>query len=267
MKFLTIFFIFSLISLQSFSQDSNSYLSSFYNNIYSLKSKGIQDFVVDVTSSRLTEELNNQKVFGNIKKLIFRVYWTANPERVALEIMGLPDGFREIKESLKISFATVLEDLLPLKFDKKFAGFKLGMKFDSKTYELIDLTGINPISKFILQFDNQDNLIMLKGIKPVGDFIVTPKYKKTNFSDNKWVLESQKTMTTETGLSTEATREYDYSVIQGVGVIDEISLTSETRFSNEKIQTQTFKDVVEFENYKINQGLALKYFLKDKSEN
>ena len=42
-------------------------------------------------------------IFGKVNEVIFRTYWTANPERVAIEVIGLPEGFKEIKEELKLT--------------------------------------------------------------------------------------------------------------------------------------------------------------------
>ncbi len=248
-------------------QDSRSYLSNFYNKIYSIKSKGVQDLVVDVTSSQLSEDLNTQKIFGNVKALTFRVYWTANPEKIAVEVLGLPEGFREVKESLKISFSRILEDLIPINFDSKFSGYKSSTNTSPNTKELVDSTGINPIPKLFFVFDTNENLTEIKAGKPVGEYVIYPKYKKMSFSDGKWVLESQKMMNSENGVKIELEKDYEYSEVKGIGVIDQISVEAKTIVLGQNAKEIKTKDKIIFNNYKLNQGEALKYFLSEKSSN
>ena len=49
---------FALFATSAFAQDPSAYLKNFDAKIYSLKSKGVKEFVVDIESSRLTKQLN-----------------------------------------------------------------------------------------------------------------------------------------------------------------------------------------------------------------
>src|SRR5665647_1584773 len=137
--------LFSLSSLSLSAMDPTTYLNLVDNKVYSLKSKGVKDFVVDVQSSRLLKQVNDQMVFGKIPSLVFRTYWTGNPERLAIEVIGLPEGFKEIKEELKASVLSLLDSLIPLPTASRFAGYKISEGKNAKELIATDTTGIAPV--------------------------------------------------------------------------------------------------------------------------
>src|SRR4051812_30662915 len=92
-----------LFTTLSYAQDPMAYIKNFESKVYSLKNKGVKDFVVDIENPQLTKQLNDQQVFGKLKEVYFRLYWTAEPMRLNMDVMGLPEGFVEVKEELKAS--------------------------------------------------------------------------------------------------------------------------------------------------------------------
>lgn len=251
----------ALISLPVSAQDPKSYLQSFDSKVYSLKTQGVQDFVVDLESSRLTKQMNEQMVFGNIKELIFRVYWTASPQRIAVEIQGLPEGFKEIKEELKVSVLSVLDDLLPIPLTEKFSNHKLAQGPGMKEITAKDQSGIAPIPAYTLKFDEQDRFAELIGQKPVGSFKVTNQYEKTSFSNGRWVLLGQVTENSESGQSMTARKTLSYGTHEGIGVLKKVTISMEQKFG--KSAPLKTEETVEFKNYKLNAGEAMKYFLAE----
>lgn len=245
----------------SFAQDPNAYLKAFDNKVYSLKNKGVRDFVVDVESSKLTKQINDQQLFGKVEELIFRIYWTASPERLAIEVEGLPDGFKEVKEDLKGSILGLLDNLLPQTMEQRFINYKFSQ--GKKPREIIarDSTGLAPVPSFSLQFDDQEKLSMVTGHKPVGTFVATPVYSKEAFADGKWVLMSQKTVSSENGQIMTVNKELTYGKSQGIGVLSDVTVSTEYKSQSGKTKAVRFSENIEFKNYKINEGAALKYFL------
>jgi hypothetical protein len=252
---------FLILTTWSFAQDATIYLKNFDNRVYSLKTKGIKDFVVDIESSRLTKQVNVQQTFGKVEELIFRVYWTQDPERIAIEVIGLPDGFKEIKDELKFGILQLMDNLIPQTFVQRFAGYKFSSN-SPKVYLVRDATGVAAIPSFVLKFDEQDKLIEIIGNKPVGELEITPVFEKTAFSDGKWVLVKQTTKTNENGQFLTVTKELEYSKVQGIGTLSQVNFTTEHRPGSEG-KPVTQKDELKFKNYRINEGIALKYFLGD----
>lgn len=252
---------FFMFSFSVFAQDPVSYLKNFDAKVYSLKSKGVQDFTVDIESPNMTKQINDQQKFGKVEELYFRVYWTANPERFAIEVVGLPDGFREFKEELKISMMGIIENLIPQTFQQRFTGYKFLSGSKPKEFIAQDTTGLAPIPSLVIKFDEQDKLVEVIGQKPVGTMNVKPVYTKESFADGKWVLEEQTTTTSESGQTISIQKELDYGKANGIGVLTELTVSTEQKFDAANAKPIKFSETISFKNYKINEGVALKYFL------
>lgn len=260
MKFVISFFLV-LFSLNSFSQDPSAYLKKFDNKIYSLKNKGVKDFVVDIESSKLTKQINDQQLFGKVEELLFRIYWTAAPERLAIEVIGLPEGFKQVKEELKASIVGLLDNLIPQTTEQRFPGYKFSQGLKPREIVAKDTTGIAPVPSFSLKFDEQERLVEVIGNKPVGSFKVSPVYQKEPFADGKWVLVSQTSISSENGQTMTIKKELSYGKSQGIGVVSDVNVSTEYKSLNPANKPVRFSENIEFKNYKINEGAALKYFL------
>jgi hypothetical protein len=257
----TLLFILFFISFSAEAQDPGAFITNFDNKVYSLKNRGVNDFVVDIMSPRLTKQLNEQLIFGRLEEVIFRTYWTSNPERVAIEIIGLPDGFKEIKEELKLSILSIIDSILPPSTQQRFAGYKF---FPGKTpleFEAKDVTGIAHVQSYVLKFDSSNKLISVEGKKAVGELAITPVYTKEGFADGKWVLKSLKTTQSENGQVVTVKKDLSYSSSQGIAVVSRLNVETEQAATKDGSKALNFDESFEFKNYKINVGEALKYFL------
>lgn len=259
------YLLLALISLNAWSLDPVAYLNNFDSKVYSLKTKGIKDFVVDVESSKLTKQMNDQMIFGKVNQVIFRTYWTANPERVAIEIIGLPEGFKEIKEELKFSILSQMDNILPLTSVQRFAGYKFHTGSSAKEIVAQDSTGIAAIQTYVMKFDAQDKLTEVIGKKVVGTLTINPQYEKDAFADGKWVLKSMTTNSSENGQTLTLKKDLAYGKSQGIGVVTEVTMVTEQSFPGNP-KPLISEETLEFKNYKINAGEALKYFLGDSSK-
>jgi hypothetical protein len=256
-----IIFLFVILSTNLFAQDPKVYLSNFYSKIYSLKTKGVKDFVVDISSSRLTNQINDQMTFGKVKNLVFRVYWTANPERLDVEILGLPEGFRELKQGLKLSLLSLMENLLPPSFEQKFNGFEFTRSSNTGEFIAVDKSGVAPIGTYYLKFDSKDSLTEVEGKPAIGSFVVKTEYVKTGFSDGKLVLMNQVSDSSQNGVTVQSKKKLEYGDSKGIGVLEEVQIETTTKSAaNEKLNSSS-EETLEFKNYRIDSGLALKYFL------
>jgi hypothetical protein len=258
-----LFIILTIISFSSFAQDPAVYINNFDAKVYSLKTKGVQDFVVDIESSKLTRQINEQKIFGKIDQVTFRFFWTAKPERFALEIYGLPEGFREIKEELKMSILSQMDSILPLDTLKRFAGYKISAA-GGKEFMATDSTGLAAIPSFRLKFDEQDKLIQIVGEKPFGSVVTAIEYSKDSFADGKWVIKAIQTMSKENGQTFSLKKQLSYGSTQGIGVVESVNIHTEQKLDESNAKPLIFEESLTFKNYKINSGDGLKHFLSEK---
>lgn len=261
-----IFALLSLfVTLTTWAQDPKAYLTVFDNKVYSLKTKGVQDFTVDIESSRLTKYVNDQMIFGKIPKLTFRTYWTSNPERMAIEVIGLPEGFKEVKEELKMSILAQMDYLLPMTSENRFNGYQFSSQ-GNKEILAQDKSGLAPIPSYILKFDATDKLVEIIGRKPIGTFQILNNYEKDSFADGKWVLKTQTTTSSESGQTLTIKKVFTYGDSQGIGVLSKVNLSTLQKWDNPKIKSVEQEESLTYKNYKINAGEALKYFLGEQKK-
>ena len=262
MRILIVFFC--LISLNVWSQEVPAIIKRFDSKVYSLKSKGVSEFVVDIHSSKLTQTMNDLMTFGKVKELFFRIYWTANPERIAIEVFGLPEGFKEIKDELKGNVSNLLDGLLPPTTAQRFAGYKFILGTNPLEITAQDSTGVAVVPTYVFTFDKEEKLTQISGKKPVGSIDINPSYTKTSYSEGRWVLEKLVTNANEAGQSIKMIKEFSYGKHEGHTVLKEMTLRTEQAIpqSNPLISEED----VDFKNYKINSGEALKYFLGESNK-
>jgi hypothetical protein len=258
--------LFSMIG-NVLAQDPNAYIKNFESKIYSLKSKGVKDFVVDIESSKITKQVNEQQVFGKVDNLIFRLYWTAVPERMSIEVIGLPEGFKEVKEELKASIIPILDHFMPQSFAQKFTGYKFVQGTNQREILAQDTTGIAPIPSFSLKFDPSDKLVEVIGNKAIGSLTVSPKYSKEVFADGKWVLTEETTNSSEGGYTLSVRKILNYAKANGIGVLEDVEITTDQKFQSPEVKPVKSSETVTFKKYQINEGRALKFFLGETKSN
>lgn len=250
-----------------FAQDPNSYVKNFESKIYSLKNKGVKDFVVDIESSRITKQINEQQIFGKIDEVIFRVYWTSSPERISIEVIGLPEGFKEVKEELKGSISSFIEHIIPPTFPQRFYGYKFSQGLNQREILATDTTGVAVIPSFSLKFDSTDVLTEIVANKTIGTLTVVPKYEKAAFSDGKWVLTKEESVASENGQTMTVIKTLNYGKANGVGVLTEINVNTEQKQLRPESKAFNTSENINLKNYKINEGVALKFFLGEAKSN
>lgn len=257
--------LFILVTLPTLAADQGEYLKFFDSKVYSLKTKGVKDFTVEISSSKLTKQLNDLKSFGEIKNLKFKLYWTANPERLDIEIIGLPDGFLQLKDELRASILPVIDNLLPMTLAQRFPGYKFTAGKEKATILATDTTGLAPIPSYTLEFDSQDRLIKIVGNRPLGTQEIDFIFEKKAFTDGKWALISVESEVSDNGQTIKIIRKLNYGSTQGIGTLSSVDMTTEQSLKKEGAKPVSQSDHIEFSNYQINSGAAFKHFLSDKS--
>jgi hypothetical protein len=250
-----------LLSFTARAQEPSVYMNLFDNKVYSLKTKGVKDFVVDIKSSKLTQHINDQKIFGHVKDVTFRTYWTASPERLAIEVLGLPEGFREAKEELKLAVLSMMDSLLPPKVEQRLPGYKVSAAVKPREFLAQDSSGLAPFPSYLIRFDAQDKLSEIVGQKGLSDWQMSFNYDKRSFSDGKWVLLSSVTTTQQHGITTTLTRQLNYGSHKGIGVLTGVAVTTEQRLPQAEAKPMQISEELLFTNYQLDTGEALKYFL------
>jgi len=260
----TIFFIATSV----WAQDVASLLRGHEDKSYSPKYKGATDIVVEIEIPTLTKQLNEQMIFGNIRELYFRVYWTAAPERIAVEVLGMPEGFNEIKQQLKQMALAKFETIIPVTLEKKFAGYKFSLN-NKKNKSIIakDEKALNLIPEFILNFGKDGVIDEIIGKKPVGSQTNEFSWEVKSWSEPRLVNMKSTLKASDGPQSTVVESVIEWTQVNSIGVPESVKTITKQVVSLPDSATQeaTSKEEVKFKNYKINIGEALKWFLANSS--
>jgi hypothetical protein len=230
----------------------------------------LNDLVVDVVNPAITKQLNDQKIFGNIKEVTFRIYWTANPERVAIDVLGMPEGFREIKEELKAMVVRNLEIIIPIPLEKKYQGYQFKMSSKQlKTVVATDQTNMQTIPEFEIIMDAEGRVQEVVAKKPIGIVSTRFSWVKAPWSEPRSHLVETQTRSEEGPQRTEIKSATSWQIVSGIGLPTTIKTSTKQILSqpgqpNKPIE-RNYEEIVYFKNYKVNVGEAMKWFLGNSS--
>lgn len=259
------FLVFALVPWPVRAQDPAALLKASDDKIYSPRAKGLTDLVVDIVDPQLTKQLNDQQIFGIVNEVSFRVYWTAKPERIAIEVQGLPEGFREIKEELKARAIGNFETIVPIPFETKFKEYQLRPGTGGQRAIIAsDKTGLAAIPEFVFRFDAESRLSQIEAKKAIGTQVTTFEWKKSPWSEPRSHAQRSVSVAVDGPQTTEVTTETSWQVVAGLGLPASVkTVTKQTLKApgQPKPIERKVEDLVFFKNYKANQGEALKWFL------
>lgn len=259
------FLVFTLLAFSALAQEPANIIRLSDEKSYTPRAKGLRDLVVDLVNPQLTKQLNDQMIFGHVSEAVFRIYWTAEPERVAMEILGLPAGFNEIKNELKASMIGRLETVIPIPLSKRLTAYKT--RTDPRKPGVViatDPNGQMAILEFELSFAKSGVLEKLVGKKPVGVVTTTYKYEQPSWSDPRLALVSMFTRAEEGPQLVESSSEISYLVTAGMGLPSVVKTTTKQTIKSAndgKPVERTTTETLFMKNYKVNTGAATKWFL------
>jgi hypothetical protein len=230
---------------------------------YSIQKKGVTDLVFEVSNPTLTKNLNEQMIFGKLNSVTFTVYWTFKPERIAINVNGLPEGFKEVKDELKLNILSKIESIISIPLEKKFANYEVTLK---SPMEMVgkDKTQQNLIPEYIFKLGAEGELQEIKGIKPVGQMTIKFENQKFPWSDQKWVATKMVTTSEDGPQVTTTTTQFQFINLQNIGLPKTIlSKTNQLVRMDPKAKPieRNFEEEMIISKYKVNTGEALKWFI------
>ncbi|MFW5871925.1 MAG: hypothetical protein ACOCUT_02360 [bacterium] len=248
----------------AFSQSGEELIKQFDLKLYRPDQLGLKDFRVDLNIPSTTEKLKEQKIFGDLKKVIFQIYWQ-QPDKIDVHIIGMPKGFLEVKRQLQMQIASRIEYLIPVPLSEKLKGYKLEtekIKGDKVKVIAKDPTGKMEIQEYHLVFTNKGALQKFITFRPVGKEMSNFVLSTRSWSNNKWVIDGLNTTVKLPGGEINTSQTFEYLTDSGFGLIKKINIKME-----QKINGKTAKEEnrMIFSNYKINKGLAGKWFHEHES--
>ena len=259
--------VFLLLSFFCYAEDpkSQEIIKKFDVGYYHPQDKGLKELVVRVDVQNITKQLNEQLIFGKLKEVYFKIYWTY-PANVDVEVIGLPEGFQEIKQEFKAMIAARLDLIVPELLEKKFEGYELKSLVSKDSTDIIatDTTQTKMIHEFVAKFDKDGNLNALVGRKPMATEESKLSYGKHPWSQNKWVVNSINVKMQDAAQTTIIDTQIEYTSIEGYGFPKVIK--SKTKQSilngNKKPIERSFDSEMSFSDFKVNSGEAQTWLKK-----
>lgn len=264
-----LFWFLFILTAETFGQTTaQDIIKKFDVSSYRPQDKGLKELVVQVEISNLTKQLNDQLIFGKLKNVYFKLYWVY-PNQYEVEVIGLPNGFMEIKNELKTLVASRLDIIIPSMLEKKFEGYNLKLVSDKTKDQIIatDSTQMKLINEVRASFDKEGKLISFTNHKPMVVEESELSLIKKGYSENKWIIDEISVKVNEGMQTTFIKTKIDYSSIEGYALPIKISSHTKQVLVQEQDKKPVEREVdssVEFKGYKLNSGEASSFLKKSK---
>ncbi len=218
---------------------------------YSIYKAGVKSLSFKMVVQGLLENLNKRKNLGKLKELYFTVDWRY-PQKLKVKVHGLPKGFKELKEQLKMAVYARLPLIFPVEKVKMLQGYKL--KYDKKSgiIRAKDPTGKRALLEVNLKILDSGKLVYVEGIGVAGSQKTSYEGKKTAWSKDKFVYDHVTIEILAKGHKSVVDHNIKFIGVRGVGV--PASIKSVTKVVNLKDKSEKILSNVEtvFTDYVIN---------------
>ena len=252
-------YLFILVAIISININIHGFESSdafknHKNRSYYFKNYGVKNLFFEIRVEGMIEEVKKSTSISIIDDLYFRVYWIG-PSTFKYVVYGLPEGFKQLKESLKNKVKPFIDIVFNDSLHKVLIRGKFVKKdLKSKTYVLKNTERSTFDVEVSLNSKGILKEIMSKstGVKKTSNFF----YSIKSWSKGKYVLDKIKRIT--------YTRKREYiekilmtrKVIDGIGFPQAISIENERAFEKKVVKLGTMN--LSLSNYNLNTKIPKK---------
>ncbi len=192
---------------------------------YSLVKAGVKTLQFKMKVQGLKENLNKRKNFGEIKELYFSVSWTY-PQKMVIKVFGMPKGFKEMKDQLKMAVYARIPLLFPIETTKMISGYKMEYSTKNNVITAIDPTGKKIINQVkVVTLDN-GMLKSLESLGTSGSQLTSYEGQIESWSKKKFVYNKIQLEIKEKAHKTVVKHALKYRLINGFGVPTSIDSTT-----------------------------------------
>ncbi len=245
-------------------------LEQFEIRSYNPQVRGVKDLVFEVRVDGLTDLLSKNLALGKLIDVYYKVYWLS-PSEFRIEVMGLPNGFAEVKDDLRNLIKGKLEFVLPENFSSKFKDYTLKVEptIDGKLIKAIDATYTMAVPELNIYFDKDNKLKAIESMAPMSkvrtEFFHSPKA----WSNNKLVTDKVVSKSGVEGNSLTVTNEIDYLALDGLGFpskiqvknVQEYTVLATKKGEKNKLLKKEQGSKIIFSKYEVNTGKAKRFIV------
>lgn len=231
---------------------------------------GLKDLVVDIRIDNLTKQMNEQAVFGKLQDVYFQLAWMA-PDKLHVEVKGMPDGFLEVKNELSNMVARRFDYIVPQLLAPKLSMYSLNLnkqKDGTNLVRAIDRTGKSDVNEITLLFGKNNELLHLETKRPSGSELSVMKHSHPEWSPSKWILSELAVSSLNAGQKIVSVISLSYGKFSGFGLPTELETKTKQGLAaavaavdgKNQNQEREFTTKMTFSSYKVNVGEAAKIF-------
>ena len=190
MKLICILIILSMSSLPQFakSQVKNIWEEVDVRYYYPLD-QGIRDLSFVIKQKGLEDYVKKSFALKNVKNLAVKVFYL-QPDALRVEVLGLPDGFNELRAKIKSIVAPYIAFAIPTRFIDRYQTYQFTKINKNKGYVL---KGVDPkyqsaIPEFKMEFDRDSRLVRTSANTPQGSNQTIFDYTRKSWSNGKYIF-------------------------------------------------------------------------------
>jgi hypothetical protein len=249
--------------------DCKKMIGDFDQKFYPPQNMSMKDLVFVVRLDKLTKLLNEEKIFGNLKDVYFKVMWMV-PETFRIEVAGLPAGFEDRKEQLRQLVRNRMDFVLPHKLAPRLRSYSEQRQKNLKNGDVVckveDQTHTRLQDNIELTFGRDGRLKKFAVSSPTGTSVASSQMKEKEWSKNRWVLDNLSVETTNVhGVVTVIDHDISYKVVGGFGLPVRVETKTSYKFEDNK-KMPVITSAILFSEYQVNTGKAKETITKDIQE-
>ncbi|GEM_PF-571205 len=226
---------------------------------------GLRDMTCEVRILGLTEKIKERIAKNKLSDVSFKLYWVF-PGKAMVEVVGLPEGFQELKVELSAVILGKLDILFPKKLSDEFRSYKFTSTKDGKDAIVkgVDSTNMNDVSEVTLIFGDSGKLNSLRAVGPTGVKTVSFSMSKKEWSENKIVIDDMDVRINAGIHTTSIKQTLEYKKVSAYGLpvrlVQDVTqrINSPEKFKSNSNETSD-KSTMVFSNHTVNDGSAFKY--------
>ncbi len=250
-------FIFGvfLVVIFSFKQAHSEKIGIFEDHkirSYSPVKVGVKDMLFDVRIKGIKDLIRGQTAITSLDDVYFRVYWYF-PDRYKVVVEGLPEGFKVLRNNLKIIVKPYIDLIFSEEVITQFSRYPYVVDEKEKNSYLKKKTTTD-LSEINVKFNKDGLLKVINSKSPYSRISTEFDYSKKSWSKGKFVTDKIIISEISQGIKSVKEMNITHGLISGTGLPESIVVTERFLRDDKEINRNSIN--INFSNYVLNTGKA-----------
>jgi hypothetical protein len=225
---------------------------------------GVKDLIFIIKVPQLANTIKGKFALLKESNPLYKVYWSS-PDKVYIDVQGLPSGFKDLKNELRLAVVDKLEYIMPITLEKKLKGYELRFLETGAMKKLIaeDKTGKLDVNRLEFEINKEGQVVGIDSYGVRGP--VKTKFTYSQTENNKWLITKIENTFERGPAKLINSNILTYSKVSGVYFPEKLLSKSTQELSvKDKVQkVEMGSSEYLFEAYEVNSGKAQKFISQD----